>query len=101
MGQQQDRESGDRQMASYAANWYNNHQLTASVGGPIVKGKTFFFALWDSALINGRTLQNPVVLTPCARRGIFRYFDNWNNGNFFQTTTAGGSTPTIAVVDAL
>jgi len=52
-------------------NWYNNHQLTASVGGPIIKNKTFFFALWDSALINGRTLQNPVVLTPCARRGIF------------------------------
>src|SRR5215467_7735182 len=81
------------------ANWYNNHQLTASVGGPIVKNKTFFFALWDSALINGRTLQNPVVLTPCARRGIFRYFDNWNNGNFFQATQATGTTPTIAVVD--
>ena len=64
-------------------NWYNNHQFTASLGGPIVKNKTFFFALWDSALMNGRTIQNPVVLTPCARRGIFRYFDNWNNGNYF------------------
>jgi hypothetical protein len=82
-------------------NWYNNHQLTASVGGPIVKNKTFFFALWDSALMNGRTLQNPVVLTPCARRGIFRYFDNWNNGNYFQATQATGNTPTIAVVDGV
>lgn len=82
-------------------NWYNNHQFTASLGGPIVKNKTFFFALWDSALINGRTVQNPVVLTPCARRGIFRYFDTWNNGNFFQQTQATGTTPTIGVVDGV
>ena len=82
-------------------NWYNNHQLTGSLGGPIAKNKTFFFVLWDSALMNGRTIQNPVVLTPCARRGIFRYFDNWNNGNFFQTTQATGTTPTIAVVDGV
>jgi hypothetical protein len=82
-------------------NWYNNHQLTASLGGPIIKNKTFFFALWDSALMNGRTLQNPVVLTPCARRGIFRYFDTWNNGNYFQQTQATGTTPTIAVVDGV
>ena len=41
------------------------------------------------------------MLTPCARKGIFRYFDNWNNGNYLTTTTATGNTPTIAVVDAL
>ena len=82
-------------------NWYNNHQLTASLGGPLVKNKTFFFALFDTALMNGRTVQNPVVLTPCARKGIFRYFDNWNNGNFYTTTQATGGTPTIAVVDAV
>jgi len=82
-------------------NWYNNHQFTASVGGPIVKNKTFFFALWDNTLIHGRTTQNPVVLTPCARNGIFRYFDNWNNGNFFTTPQTTGTTPTIPVVDAI
>lgn len=82
-------------------NWYNNHQLTASIGGPVVKGKTFFFALWDSAIMNGRTLQNPVVLTPCARKGIFRYFDTWNNGNYIQPTLSTGNTPTTAVVDGL
>ena len=56
--------------------WSNNHQLTGSIGGPIVKNKTFFFALWDSALVNGRTSPNSLVLTPCARNGIFRYYDS-------------------------
>jgi hypothetical protein len=36
--------------------------------------------------------------TPCARKGIFRYYDNWNNGNAVQNTQYG-ATPTIAVVD--
>src|SRR5262245_50540272 len=88
--------------------WSNNHQLTGSIGGPIVKNKTFFFALWDSLLVNGRTQPNSIVLTPCARRGIFRYWDTgstlttnmWNSGNAFQPT-AFGTTPTIAVVDGL
>jgi Carboxypeptidase regulatory-like domain len=88
--------------------WSNNHQLTGSIGGPIVKNKTFFFALWDSLLVNGRTQPNSIVLTPCARRGIFRYWDTgstlttnmWNNGNAIQPT-ASGTTPTIAVVDGL
>jgi len=47
-----------------------------------------------------RDLTNPTVLTPCAQKGIFRYYDNWSNGNCVQATT-GGSTPTIAVVDQL
>src|SRR5436190_22881335 len=71
------------------------------MGGPIVKNKTFFFALWDTALVNGRTTPNPLVLTPCARNGIFRYFDTWNNGNAIQQTVPGTATPTIAVVDGL
>src|SRR3989441_10343700 len=81
--------------------WSNNHQFTGSFGGPIVKNKTFFFALWDSLLVNNRTTPNSIVLTPCARNGIFRYFDNWNNGNAIQQTVAGTATPTIAVVDGL
>ncbi|PYS52818.1 MAG: hypothetical protein DMG13_14935, partial [Acidobacteria bacterium] len=81
--------------------WANNHQLTGSFSGPIIKNKTFFFALWDSLLVNGRTMPNSIVLTPCARNGIFRYFEGWNNGNAIQPTVAGTATPIIAVVDAL
>src|SRR5437867_1071009 len=80
--------------------WANNHQFTGSYSGPIVKNKTFFFALWDSLLVNGRTTPNSLVLTPCARNGVFRYFDGWNNGNANQAT-ALGTTPTIAVVDGI
>src|SRR5436190_677099 len=79
--------------------WYNVHNLVGSVGGPIRKNKTFFFALWDQSLVNARTIQNPLVLTPCARNGVFRYFDSWNNGNAIQATSLG-ATPTIAVVDS-
>src|SRR5215471_13367226 len=81
--------------------WANNHQLTGSIGGPIVKNKTFFFGLWDTLLVNGRTTPNSLVLTPCARNGIFRYFDNWNNGNANQATVSAGATPIIAVVDPI
>ena len=86
------------------------NQLTASYGGPIIKNKTFFFVLYDSVWAHTRTSVNSIVLTPCARNGIFRYFDTglttttgtWNNGNIRQITTApGNATPTIAVVDAL
>jgi hypothetical protein len=81
--------------------WANNHQLSGSIGGPIVKNKTFFFALWDSLLVNGRTTPNALVLTPCARNGIFRYYDNWNNGNAIDQTVRGTATPVTPVVDQL
>jgi hypothetical protein len=88
------------QWSPTAPDWHNVHNIVASYGGPIVKNKTFFFALYDQALVNIRTNQNPTVLTPCARNGIFRYFDGWNNGNALQVTTApGNATPTIAVVN--
>src|SRR5215813_8786009 len=81
-------------------NWTNTHQLTGSIGGPIKQNKTFFFTLFDDVIVRARTTQNPVVLTPCARNGIFRYFDSWNNGNATTPTTLG-TTPTTAVVDGV
>ena len=79
--------------------WRNLHQYTISVGGPIIKNRTFFFALFNGQIARLRDSQNPLVLTPCARKGVYRYFDSWNNGNYSQATISTGQTPTIAVVD--
>jgi hypothetical protein len=78
--------------------WRNMHQYTMSLGGPIIKNKTFFFVLWNGQIARMRTAQTPVVLTPCARNGIFRYYDNWNNGAYGSTISTG-ATPTAPVVD--
>jgi len=78
--------------------WRNLHQYTLSLGGPILKSKTFFFALWNQQFARLRESQTPLALTACARKGVFRYYDNWNNGRYGQVTTTVG-TPTIAVVD--
>jgi hypothetical protein len=61
--------------------WFNTHQYTLSFGGPVKKNKTFFFVLWDQVLNWQRTNVVSPALTPCARNGIFRFFDNVINGN--------------------
>ena len=80
-------------------NWFNRQEYTLAYGGPIVKNRTFFFALWEQRFENERATQRPVVLTDCARNGVFRYFDNWVNGNA-NTAQSGGTNPTRAVVDS-
>ncbi len=82
--------------------WRNLNEWTASVGGPIVKNKTFFFGLYDGQSAKLRRSANRVVLTPCARKGIFRYFDYWGNGNRLQETVVPGGfgTPYTTVIDA-
>src|SRR5438477_186612 len=80
--------------------WINRNQLTGSLGGPIVKNKTFFFVLWDQQIERQRQTVRPIVLTDCARNGIFRYWDGWGAGNTQQVTTTGGANPTIASVDS-
>ena len=79
--------------------WENQNQYTINFGGPIRENRTFFFVLWDQQFNKSRETENPEVLTPCARNGIFRYYDEWNNAPFNAQTTLGG-TPTRAVVDA-
>jgi hypothetical protein len=79
--------------------WSNTNQGTVSVGGPIVKNKTFFYALWDMNINRQRANTYATVLTPCARNGIFRYFDNVNNGAYGATPVLTGPTPTMPVVD--
>jgi hypothetical protein len=63
--------------------WSNINQGTVSFGGPIIRNKTFFFGLFDLNRNRNRTLTNFTVPTACARLGIFRYFNGWNNGNIF------------------
>src|SRR5215510_15711505 len=81
--------------------WTNLNQYTVSAGGPIIKNRTFFFALWDGLLPATRTNVNAIVLTPCARNGIFRYYDNWSNANALAPVNPSVQTPTRPVVDQL
>ncbi len=61
--------------------WRNLNDYTLSFNGPIIKNKTFFFVSWDQQIARSRNSMNVTVLTPCARKGIYRYFDGWTNGN--------------------
>jgi len=79
--------------------WNNNNQATFSAGGAIIKNKTFFFGLLDLARDRQRAFNYIAVLTPCAKNGIFRYFDNWNNGSVGTTLTPTGPTPTRQTVN--
>ena len=82
----------DRRPEYNANEWENNIDHLAkrnftqkmpgfSVGGPIQRNKTFFFGLFDLNANHMRSLDNFLVLTPCARLGIFRYFNTWNPTN--------------------
>ncbi|HET9942433.1 MAG TPA: TonB-dependent receptor, partial [Terriglobia bacterium] len=83
--------------------WRNTHQYTLSFGGPIVRNKTFFFALWDQQITNLREVQNNRVLTDSARNGIFRYWEGWVGDSAdpanFTTLPSLGANPTIPAVD--
>jgi hypothetical protein len=80
--------------------WLNRHELTGSVGGPIVKNKTFFFALVDKQFENERQTSRANTLTPCAQRGIFRYWSGWTPGNINTQTVRTGASPTTPSVDS-
>jgi hypothetical protein len=81
--------------------WYNRHQYTATLGGPIVHNKTFFFGMFDGQ--NGAQKQNvsTMVLTDLARQGIFRFYPGVNNGNADATVSGVGNTRVAPVVDTL
>jgi len=74
-------------------NWYNQNEFTISFGGPIIRNKTFFFALYDQQIHRARTPVNNTVPTPCARNGIFRYAPGLVNGNFTAPVSAPPNTP--------
>jgi len=80
-------------------NWQNTQQVTVSYGGPIIKNKTFFFGLFDANAAHLRSLDNFIVYTPCARLGIYRYYNTWNSTNAIGTETLSGATPVRRAVD--
>ncbi|HTG73862.1 MAG TPA: carboxypeptidase-like regulatory domain-containing protein, partial [Terriglobia bacterium] len=71
--------------------WFNRHQSTVSFGGPIIRNKTFFFALYDRQDQLQKQRTDSVVLTPLARQGIFRFFPGVNNGNADVTPSGTGA----------
>jgi hypothetical protein len=75
--------------------WRNSNEYTVSVGGPIIKSKTFFFASWDQQffLMKQNSSSNYQSPTPCARLGIWRYMSGVSGGNAL-TTPGGGGTAT-------
>jgi hypothetical protein len=81
--------------------WINQDQYTVSAGGPIVKNRTFYYALWDHNISHSRSTVMGQMLSPCMYKGIYRYYDNWNNGPANAATNPGGTNPTRASVDAL
>ena len=81
--------------------WYNRPQYTASLGGPVIKNKTFFFGMFDGQDGSQKENVNTLVLTDTARQGIFRFFPGVNNGNADATFSGSGTTRVAPVVDKL
>jgi hypothetical protein len=82
-------------------NWYNNHEYAISYSGPIVKNKTFFFALWEQNIHREKQIVYGGVLTDTARLGILRFFDGWNPQRFGVSNTATPTTSPTRVFTAV
>ena len=91
--------------------WRNVNNYTLSAGGPIIRHKTFFFISWDHQISKIRTTVDAQVLSPCARKGIYRYLTTANpktgviegirvNNAAADPTLASGTTLDIPSVNA-
>jgi hypothetical protein len=61
------------QETQYEPNWRNLNDYTLSLSGPIIKNRTFFFATWEQQISRSKESILIPTLTPCARKGIYRY----------------------------
>jgi len=89
------------QWAPTQPDWRNNHEYSIAYGGPIIRNKTFFYALWDQDINRSRSIVDGIVLTDTARLGIFRYFDGWNPATFDRTMTATPTTVATRIAPAV
>ena len=74
-----------------AKSYDNRNQHGARMSGPIIKNKTFFFALFEGQRDLKRNQVNSLTWTDMAKAGIFRYFPGVNNQN------ANQAVPTVDV----
>src|SRR5437867_1088532 len=79
--------------------WYNRPQYTASLGGPIIRNKTFFFGMFDGQAGAQKENVDATILTDAARQGIFRFFPGVNNGHAEVTPSGSGTSRIAPVVD--
>ena len=61
-------------------NWRNLNNYMITLGGPIIKNRTFFFVNWEQQFNREKITTTATVLTPCARRGIYRYLSSDQGG---------------------
>ena len=72
-------------------NYDNRNQFGGRLGGPIIKNKTFFFALFEGQRDLKRENATGNTLTAMARQGIFRYFPGADNANANNANSDGRS----------
>jgi len=83
-----------------ANTWFNNlrgtprnvlirNQFGARIGGPIIRNRTFFHFLFDGQREVTKNSVTSVTFTDQARQGIFRFYENVQNGN------ANATLPTV------